>query len=145
MTRGIDSPVNKLSSTVVEPSKTTPSTGIISPGLTLNKSPIATSLIGTSRCSPPLSTIKVLGILLFIDSDSFTDSSITLSSIALPIKINETMKAPVSRNILLFVIDKSEPRTVLGNNEIISALKLPIEIRVSILKSKNLIFLKAEI
>ena len=55
------------------------------------------------------------------------------------------MKAPVSRNILLFVIDKSELRTVLGNSEIISALKLPIEIRVSILKSRNLIFLKAEI
>ena len=144
--KGTDSPVRRLSSTVVSPSIISPSTGIISPTITLKKSFSWTSLIGISILSWFLFTISVFGIRLFIDSDVFTDSFITLSSIALPMSKKETIKAPVSRNIL-FPLDgePTEEISSAGNSEINKELKLPSEIKVSMLKSRFLIFLNADI
>ena len=63
-----------------------------------------------------------------------------------PIRINEIMNAPVSKNILLSPLKVFPlPNSSLGKTEMINELKLPIEIKVSILKSKNFIFLKADI
>ena len=105
-----------------------------------------TSFVGISILSLSLFTIKVFGIRLFIDSEVFTDSSITLSSTALPISKKDTIKAPVSRNIL-FSLDAelTEETSSAGNKEINKELKLPSEIKVSILKSRFLIFLNADI
>jgi hypothetical protein len=49
---GIDSPVSEARSTVPSPDVTTPSSGMLSPERTTNKSPTATSSIGTVTFSP---------------------------------------------------------------------------------------------
>jgi hypothetical protein len=57
----------------------------------------------------------------------------------------DTIKAPVSRNILFSPdVGLTEETSSAGNREIIKELKLPSEIRVSILKSRFLIFLIAD-
>ena len=94
--------------------------------------------MGISIFSPLLVTINVLGILLLIDSEVLTDSSITLSSTDFPISKNEIINAPVSRNILFSPADETSSA---GKIEINRELKLPKEINVSILKSRFLIFL----
>ena len=58
---GIDSPVNIDSSTAELPSTNTPSTGIFSPGLIRNVSPIPTFSMGISNSTPSLITLAVLG------------------------------------------------------------------------------------
>ena len=58
---GIDSPVTIDSSTALRPSRTTPSTGIFSPGRTRRRSPTRTSEIGRSRSSPSRITRAILG------------------------------------------------------------------------------------
>src|SRR3990172_5030930 len=57
---GIDSPVIIDSSTAGEPSRTTPSTGIFSPGRTTTRSPTTTSSTGTSISLPPRTIRAVL-------------------------------------------------------------------------------------
>ena len=143
---GIDSPVSRLSSTLVLPFTMYPSVGIISPTVTLNKSPSIRFSISDSIFSP-LRVINIFfGILLFKLLVDRTASSITFSSIVFPIRINEIINAPVSKNILLSPLKVFPlPNSSLGKTEMINELKLPIEIKVSILKSKNFIFLKADI
>ena len=48
LSTGMLSPVKALSFTALSPSITTPSTGILSPGLTINMSPTCTSSILTN-------------------------------------------------------------------------------------------------
>ena len=61
LSTGILSPVKADSSIAVEPSTITPSTGIFSPGLTTNKSPLFTSSILTVTSLPSLMTTAVCG------------------------------------------------------------------------------------
>ena len=61
LSTGILSPVNEDSLTALCPSITTPSTGILSPGLTINMSPFTTSSTGTLTSLPPLIILADLG------------------------------------------------------------------------------------
>ena len=55
------SPVKALSFTALSPSITTPSTGMLSPGLTINMSPTCTSSILTNTSLLSLIIVAVLG------------------------------------------------------------------------------------
>ena len=61
LSTGIDSPVRADSLTALLPSRTTPSTGMLSPGLTTKISPLFTSSTGTSISSPSLRRTAVFG------------------------------------------------------------------------------------
>ena len=58
---GMLSPVIAASSSAVEPSKITPSTGTLAPGLTITVSPITTSSTAISRSCPSRQTKAVCG------------------------------------------------------------------------------------
>ena len=58
---GMLSPVMAASSTLVVPSVTTPSTGMLWPGFTAMISPACTCSTGTVCSSPPRTTVAVLG------------------------------------------------------------------------------------
>ena len=55
------SPVTMLSSMLLAPSMTSPSTGTLSPGLSTSTSPTTTSATGSSICRPSRSTVAVCG------------------------------------------------------------------------------------
>ena len=59
---GSGSPVSMASSTAVVPSRIVPSTGIVSPGRTITRSPTTTSSTGISRSCPSRCTRAVLGL-----------------------------------------------------------------------------------
>ena len=61
LSTGMLSPVRADSFTALIPSRTTPSTGTLSPGLTRKISPLRTVSTGTSVSAPSLSTTAVLG------------------------------------------------------------------------------------
>ena len=61
LSTGILSPVRAASLTEESPSVTVPSTGMLSPGRTKNRSPTLTSLTGIVTCSPSRSTQAVWG------------------------------------------------------------------------------------
>ncbi len=56
------SPVSMLSSTLELPSRTTPSTGMLSPARTTSRSPVTTCDSGTSMVAPSRSTMRNLGL-----------------------------------------------------------------------------------
>ena len=61
LSAGMLSPVRAASLTALSPSKTTPSTGMFSPGRTTKISPFFTWAMGTSVSTPSRSTTAVLG------------------------------------------------------------------------------------
>ena len=63
LSTGIDSPVRADSSTAVCPSVISPSTGIDSPGFTTKTSPILTSSMEISCCTPSLTTTAFFGAI----------------------------------------------------------------------------------
>ena len=64
LSTGMLSPVSAASFTALEPSSTTPSTGIFSPGRTANISPFCTCSIGTMTSLPSFISIAVCGASL---------------------------------------------------------------------------------
>lgn len=94
---GIDSPVIIDSSTEESPEITMPSTGIFSPGLTINMSPIMTSSIGTLSSLPFRITAAVFGerpISFFIASEVFPRAAASSHS---PNRTNVINSADVSK------------------------------------------------
>ena len=67
LSTGMLSPVSAASSTALSPSRTTPSTGIFSPGRTTNISPFFTCPIGTVTSAPSRTTTAVLGASFISD------------------------------------------------------------------------------
>ena len=61
LSAGMLSPVSADSSTAPEPSRTTPSTGMFSPGRTTNTSPALTCSTGTVTSAPSRTTVAVFG------------------------------------------------------------------------------------
>ena len=61
LSTGADSPVTSDSSMLVEPSRTTPSTGTFSPGRKRMRSPTTISEVGTSCSTPSRITVAVGG------------------------------------------------------------------------------------
>ena len=61
LSTGMLSPVRAASFTALEPSRITPSTGMLSPGRTTNTSPFTTWSMGTVASAPFRMTVAVLG------------------------------------------------------------------------------------
>ena len=97
LTTGRVSPVSMDSSTSVEPSITTPSTGIFSPGKTMTVSPAATCARGISCSLPPRMTRAVGGVRFMRASIAWLVAPFALPSRIFPSKTNVTSMAQVSK------------------------------------------------
>ncbi len=91
---GFDSPVRADSSNTAEPPMTTPSTGTISPGLTMRKSPGLTSSIGAVVTVSPSSLFTVRGVRPIRADSSFRALDSAYSSSTWPPESMSAITAP---------------------------------------------------
>ena len=84
LSTGIDSPVRADSFTALTPEITSPSTEILSPGLTINISPTLTSPIATSFSSPSFNKTAVLGASFISDLSASVVLPFDIASSILP-------------------------------------------------------------
>ena len=94
---GIDSPVNADSFTAETPSMTTPSTGMFSPGKTLNISPIFTSSIGTTLSTPSTTSLAVFGASFISDLSASVVLPFDIASSVFPMVIRQGIMAADSK------------------------------------------------
>ena len=86
------SPVIADSSTAALPSVISPSTGMLAPGLTISRSPTATSSTGISASTPSRSTSAVLGA---------RSISLVIASPVLPFeRVSRNLPSVMSANIM---------------------------------------------
>ena len=94
---GTLSPVSADSLTALSPSTTTPSTGILSPGLTTNLSPTDTSSMGTVVSTPSFKTTAVLGERSIRPLSAFVVFPLDLASSIFPTVIKVRIIAAASK------------------------------------------------
>ena len=94
---GVGSPVNIDSSTLLLPSSTTPSAGMVSPGRTTTSSPGRSSASGTSRSLPSRSTRAVDGRSPMSRRMAAVVRPLARASSRLPSSTSATIQATVSK------------------------------------------------
>ena len=97
LSTGMLSPVRADSFTALLPSRTTPSTGMLSPGRTTNTSPIRTSSMGTVTSAPSRRSVAVFGASFIRDLSASVVLPLLRASSILPTVISVRIIAADSK------------------------------------------------
>ena len=97
LSTGMDSPVSAASLTALSPSRTMPSTGIVSPGRTIKISPFCTRSMSMVSSTPSRSTLAVLGASFIRDLRASVVRPLDLASSILPTVISVRIIAADSK------------------------------------------------